>query len=65
VGFVGVRGSGPRRIDEVDDNRLKPIRDGARAFEPFWDHQIGRIKERAERKASERDAGRDQPDEEG
>jgi hypothetical protein len=48
----------------LNAERLKSIYDWVRTFEPFWDHQLDRIKERAERKANERSAGRDQPDEE-
>ena len=29
------------------------------ALEPFWDHQLDRIKESAERKAKERELGQD------
>src|SRR5262245_12697480 len=62
VGLVRVRGSGQRRLYTLDAERLRPIHDGVRTFEPFWDHQLDRIKERAEREVSERSAGRDKPD---
>jgi DNA-binding transcriptional ArsR family regulator len=54
VGLVSVRGSGQQRLYKLNAERLKAIHDWVRTFEPFWDHQLDRIKERAERKANER-----------
>jgi DNA-binding transcriptional ArsR family regulator len=54
VGLVSVRGSGQQRLYKLDAERLKAIYDWVRTFEPFWDHQLDRIKERAERMARER-----------
>ncbi|MDR3619346.1 MAG: metalloregulator ArsR/SmtB family transcription factor [Paludisphaera borealis] len=59
VGLVSVRGAGQQRLYKLEAERLKAIYDWVRTFEPFWDHQLDRIKERAERLASERSAGRD------
>ena len=59
VGLVSVRGSGQQRLYKLNADRLKAIHDWVRTFEPFWDHQLDRIKERAERKANERSAGQD------
>jgi DNA-binding transcriptional ArsR family regulator len=59
VGLVSVRGSGHPRLYKLNADRLKDIHDWVRTFEPFWDHQPGRIQERAERKAKERSAARD------
>ena len=56
VGLVTVRGSGQQRLYQLNAERLKTIHDWVRTFEPFWDHQLDRIKERAERKASEQSA---------
>jgi DNA-binding transcriptional ArsR family regulator len=56
VGLVSVRGSGQQRFYRLDAERLRAIYDWVRAFEPFWDHQLDRIKERAERVANERPA---------
>ena len=64
VGLVSVRGSGRQRLYKLDAERLKPIHDWVRTFEPFWDHHLDRIKERAERKANEQSSGQDKPDEE-
>ena len=59
VGLVSVRGCGQQRLYKLNANRLKTIHDWVRTFEPFWDHQLDRIKERAERKAKERSAEKD------
>ncbi|HEV3162592.1 MAG TPA: metalloregulator ArsR/SmtB family transcription factor [Isosphaeraceae bacterium] len=64
VGLVSVRGSGQQRLYKLNAERLKPIHDWVQNFEPFWDHQLDRIKKRAERKASERSAERDKPEKE-
>lgn len=64
VGLVSVRGSGQRRLYKLDAERLKPIHDWVRTFEPFWDRQLDRIKGRAEREANERSADRDNSDKE-
>src|SRR5829696_7597730 len=60
VGLVSVRGSGQQRLYKLNADRLKAIYDWVRTFEPFWDHQLDRIKERAERLAIERAAGTDE-----
>jgi DNA-binding transcriptional ArsR family regulator len=64
VGLVNVRGSGQRRLYKLNADRLKPIHDWVRTFEPFWDHQLDRIKQRAERKASGRSVERDKSEKE-
>ncbi|WZO98753.1 metalloregulator ArsR/SmtB family transcription factor [Isosphaeraceae bacterium EP7] len=62
VGLVSVRGSGQQRLYKLDAARLKAIYDWVRTFEPFWDSQLDRIKERAERKASEAKGKTDKED---
>src|SRR4051794_12029076 len=64
VGLVSVRGEGQRRLYRLNADRLKPIHDWVRNFERFWDHQLDRIKQRAERRANERTEGSHEPDEE-
>jgi len=56
VGLVSVRGSGRQRLYKLNAEHLKEIHDWVRTFEPFWDRQIDRIKERAERMARKRSA---------
>ena len=53
VGLVSVRGSGQQRLYKLNADRLKAIHDWVRTFEPFWDHQLDRIKERAEHRTRE------------
>src|SRR3954471_4254520 len=60
VGLVSVRGSGRQRLYTLNAERLKPIHDWVRTFEPLWDNQLGRIKERAERRANEPSTRRDE-----
>jgi DNA-binding transcriptional ArsR family regulator len=64
VGLVSVRGAGQKRLYKLNAERLKPIHDWVRTFEGFWDDQLDRIKERAERLAIERAEGPNEPDEE-
>jgi DNA-binding transcriptional ArsR family regulator len=51
VGLVDVRDAGKQRLYRLNAGRLKAIHDWVKAFEPFWDRQLDRVKERAERKA--------------
>src|ERR1700693_5114364 len=53
VGLVSVRGAGRRRMYRLNAEGLKPIHDWVQSVERFWDHQLDRIKERAEGKAKE------------
>lgn len=54
VGLVHVRREGRQRFYKVDGEQLKAIYDWAKTFEKFWDQQLLRVKERAERLARER-----------
>jgi DNA-binding transcriptional ArsR family regulator len=54
VGLVTVREAGRSRLYQLNARRLKPIHDWVQTFERFWEHQLDRIKENAERKAKER-----------
>ena len=62
VRLVSVRSRGRQRLYELNPEKLKPVHDWVRAYERFWSHQIDRIKERAERKARERAAPADRPE---
>jgi DNA-binding transcriptional ArsR family regulator len=64
VGLVTVRGAGQQRLYKLNAERLMAIYDWVRIFEPFWDHQLDRIKERAEQLARERSKGPNASDEE-
>jgi DNA-binding transcriptional ArsR family regulator len=54
VGVVSMVKRGQHRMYRLNAAELKPIHDWAKTFERYWTHQLGRIKERAERKALER-----------
>ena len=51
AGLVNVRSAGRQRVYTLNARELQPIHDWIKTFERFWEHQLGRIKERAERQA--------------
>ena len=51
VGIVSVNKDGRHRLYRLNPKELKPLHDWVKSYEKFWDHQIDRIKERAERNA--------------
>jgi DNA-binding transcriptional ArsR family regulator len=53
VGLVSVARRGRERIYRLEGEELKVIHDWSKEFERFWSHQLGRIKDRAERRAAE------------
>jgi DNA-binding transcriptional ArsR family regulator len=55
AGLVSVERRGRQRMYRVNGERLKPVYDWARTFERFWEHQLLRIKERAEAKGHDTD----------
>lgn len=48
VRLVNVVQVGRRRMYSVNGPELRPVYDWVKAYEKFWDHQLGRIKQRAE-----------------
>lgn len=54
VGVVRVTRQGKHRFYELNSDELKRVHDWVKTFEQFWNHQLDRIKARAERKAKER-----------
>ena len=48
VGLVRVVRDGRRRIYSLNGEGLRPVYDWVKAYERFWDHQLRRIKDRAE-----------------
>jgi len=54
VGVVSFIKRGQHRMYRLNAAELKPVHDWVKAFERHWTHQLGQIKERAERKALER-----------
>jgi DNA-binding transcriptional ArsR family regulator len=51
VGLVSVSRQGQSRVYELNFEQLRPVYDWVKTFERHWEHQIDRIRERAERKA--------------
>jgi DNA-binding transcriptional ArsR family regulator len=54
VGVVSMVKRGQHRMYRLNAAKLKPVHDWVKTFERYWTHQMGHIKERAERKALER-----------
>ena len=54
VGVVTMVKRGQHRMYRLNAAQLKPVHDWVKTFERYWTHQLGQIKERAERKALER-----------
>ena len=54
VGVVTVVKRGQHRMYRLNPSELKPVHDWVKTFERYWTHQLGQIKERAERKALQR-----------
>jgi DNA-binding transcriptional ArsR family regulator len=53
VGVVAVTKQGQQRVYSLEAEKLKTVHDWVKDFEQLWDHQLGRIKERAEQRARE------------
>lgn len=51
VGLVRVRRSGRHMFYRTNAEGIRPLHDWTKTFEPFWTHQLSRIKQRAEAKA--------------
>jgi DNA-binding transcriptional ArsR family regulator len=54
VGLVQVAREGKHRIYRVNGGALRPVFDWVKNFERFWEDQLQRIKDRAERVAREK-----------
>jgi DNA-binding transcriptional ArsR family regulator len=61
VGLVSVTRQGRRRVYCVNGAELRPVYDWVKTYEHFWEQQLQRIKERAERAEREAKAARDKP----
>lgn len=53
VGLVSVVQKGRRRVYNVNGKELQPVYDWVKKYEKFWEHQLSRVKERAEQKQGE------------
>lgn len=54
VGLVRVRRDGRQMLYQTNAEAIKPLHEWTSKFQRFWDHQLLRIKERAEGKAATR-----------
>ena len=54
VGLVAVRRHGRKRMYSVNGAQMRTIHDWSKLFERFWEHQLDRIKRRAETRADRR-----------
>src|SRR5215472_11693468 len=48
VGLVEVRRDGRQMLYRTNASAIRPLYEWARTFERYWQHQLARIKERAE-----------------
>ena len=48
VGLVDVRRDGRQMLYRTDASAIRPLYEWTRSFERYWQHQLARIKERAE-----------------
>ncbi len=51
VGLVRVRRSGRHMLYRTNADAIRPLHEWSKMFEPYWQHQLSRIKEHAEAKA--------------
>jgi DNA-binding transcriptional ArsR family regulator len=54
VGIISVSKEGRQRLYRLNGGELKAVYDWTKTFEKYWTHQLGRVKQRAERLAKER-----------
>src|SRR5438552_18338526 len=51
VGLVKMRRDGRRKLYRTNAEAIRPLHEWTSGFEHFWQHQLDRVKERAEKKA--------------
>ena len=54
VGLVHVRRNGRQKLYRTNAEAIRPLHEWSKTFERYWQHQLNRIKERAEAKANKR-----------
>lgn len=52
VGLVRMRCEGRHKYYRTDATAIRPMHEWTKEFEKFWQHQLLRVKERAEQKAN-------------
>jgi len=58
VGLVHVRRNGRHRMYRTNAEAIRPLHEWTGTFERYWQHQLNRIKERAEAKMRDQMRGR-------
>ena len=53
VGLVRVRRNGRHMFYRTNAEAIRPLHEWTKTFERLWQHQLGRVKERAEAKQKE------------
>lgn len=53
TGLVRMRRNGRHKLYQTNADAIRPLHEWAATFERYWSHQLNRIKERAEKAASE------------
>lgn len=56
VGLVRVRRNGRHRLYQTNAAAIRPLHEWTRTFERYWNHQLNRVKERAEAHMSQEPA---------
>ncbi len=56
VGLVDFRRDGRRLLYRTNAQAIKPLHEWTRTFERYWQHQLLRVKERAEAKQSQNES---------
>jgi DNA-binding transcriptional ArsR family regulator len=54
VGLVRVRRNGRQKMYRTNAEAIRPLHEWSGTFERYWQHQLNRVKERAEAKANKR-----------
>jgi DNA-binding transcriptional ArsR family regulator len=57
VGLVRVRRNGRHMLYRTNAEAIRPMHEWTKMFERYWQHQLNRVKERAEAKARELEKG--------
>src|ERR1700733_5257267 len=52
VGIVSVKKQGQSRVYELNADQLRPIYEWVKMYEKHWEHQLDRIRARAEQRAA-------------
>ncbi|MDE3199017.1 MAG: winged helix-turn-helix transcriptional regulator [Acidobacteriota bacterium] len=59
VNLVEMRSHGRQKLYRTNAETIRPMHEWTRQFERFWQHQLDRVKERAEQKAREDQTGKE------